>query len=76
MPTPVQRALLATLLAGFCCAGATRDVPEPFWTTPDSPAARQAATWREDGRTADATLMDRIAARPEAEWLNGPDPGP
>ncbi|MGX9885905.1 glycoside hydrolase family 6 protein [Streptomyces sp. NPDC002276] len=76
MPTPVQRALLATLLAGLCCAGATRDVPEPFWTTPDSRAARQAATWREDGRTADATLMDRIAARPEAEWLNGPNPGP
>ncbi|MEV0739903.1 glycoside hydrolase family 6 protein [Streptomyces sp. NPDC050549] len=76
MPMPVQRALLATLLAGLCCAGATRDVPEPFWTAPDSRAARQAATWREDGRTVDATLMDRIAARPEAEWLNGPDPGP
>ncbi|WP_405994004.1 glycoside hydrolase family 6 protein [Streptomyces sp. NBC_00986] len=76
MPTPVRRAVLATLLAGFCCAGATRDVPEPFWTAPDSRAAQQAATWREAGRTADATLMDRIAARPEAEWLNGPDPGP
>ncbi|WP_427923122.1 glycoside hydrolase family 6 protein [Streptomyces sp. cg40] len=76
MPTPVRRALLTTLLAGLCCAGATRDAPEPFWTTPDSRAAQQAAAWREDGRTADATLMDRIAARPEAEWLNGPGPGP
>ncbi|MEW1827510.1 glycoside hydrolase family 6 protein [Streptomyces sp. NPDC088196] len=76
MPNPVPRALLATLLAGLCCAGATRDVPEPFWTAPDSRAAQQAATWREAGRTADATLMDRIAARPEAEWLNGPNPGP
>ena len=76
MPTPVRRALLATLLAGLCCAGAARDVPEPFWTAPDSRAAQQAAAWREAGRTADATLMDRIAGRPEAEWLNGPNPGP
>ncbi|WP_043675076.1 glycoside hydrolase family 6 protein [Streptomyces xylophagus] len=76
MPTPVRRALLATLLAGLCCAGATRDVPEPFWTDPDSRAAQQAATWRAAGRTADAALMDRIAGRPVAEWLNGPDPGP
>ena len=76
MPTPVRRALLATLLAGLCCAGATRDVPEPFWTAPDSRAAQQAATWRAAGRPADAALMDRIAGRPVAEWLNGPNPGP
>ncbi|WP_406460915.1 glycoside hydrolase family 6 protein [Streptomyces sp. NBC_01622] len=75
MPTPVRRALLATLLTGLCCAGATREVPEPFWTDPDSRAAQQATTWREDGRTADAALLDRIAGRPVAEWLNGPNPG-
>ena len=76
MRTPARRALLTTLLAGLCCAGATRDVPEPFWTAPDSRAAQQAATWRAVGRAADAALMDRIAATPVAEWLNGPNPGP
>ncbi|MER7928286.1 glycoside hydrolase family 6 protein [Streptomyces sp. NPDC096057] len=77
MSTPARRVLLAALLAGLCCAGATRDVPDdPFWTAPDSHAAQQAVAWREAGRTADATLMDRIATRPQAEWLNGPDPGP
>ncbi|NNN35554.1 glycoside hydrolase family 6 protein [Streptomyces sp. S3(2020)] len=69
-------ALLATLLVGLCCTGASGDVPEPFWTDPDSPAARQATEWRLQGRAEDAALMDRIAARPQAEWLHGPDPGP
>ncbi|MEV0227059.1 glycoside hydrolase family 6 protein [Streptomyces sp. NPDC050704] len=46
----------------------------PFWIDPESRAAGQAAEWRRTGRTADALLMDRIAARPQAEWLN--DPGP
>ncbi|MEU6377912.1 glycoside hydrolase family 6 protein [Streptomyces sp. NPDC046909] len=67
---------LTALLVGLCCAGASGDVAEPFWTDPDSRAAQQAAEWRRAGRTADATLMDRIADRPQAEWLNGPNPGP
>ena len=45
---------------------------ESFWVDPRSRAALQAAEWRLTGRTADALLMDRIAARPQAEWLNGP----
>ncbi|MFI6968440.1 glycoside hydrolase family 6 protein [Streptomyces phaeochromogenes] len=45
---------------------------ESFWVDPRSRAALQAAEWRLAGRTADALLMDRIAARPQAEWLNGP----
>ncbi|MGP4042849.1 glycoside hydrolase family 6 protein [Streptomyces sp. 2A115] len=48
-------------------------VPE-LWINPQSSAARQAAEWRRTGRTADALLMDRIATRPQAEWLNGPEP--
>ena len=71
--------LLSVLLAGLCCTGASRSAAEPspdLWTDPDSRAARQSAEWRGEGRTADATLMDRIADRPQAEWLNGPNPGP
>ncbi|WP_373466269.1 glycoside hydrolase family 6 protein [Streptomyces phaeochromogenes] len=45
---------------------------ESFWVDPRSRAALQAAEWRLTGRTADALLMDRIATRPQAEWLNGP----
>lgn len=42
-----------------------------FWVDPDSPAARQAQRWREEGRTADAALMERIAGRPVASWPPG-----
>ncbi|MBV1942881.1 glycoside hydrolase family 6 protein [Streptomyces sp. BV286] len=45
-----------------------------FWVDPESPAAGQAAEWRRTGREADALLMERIATRPQAEWLNGPGP--
>lgn len=47
---------------------------EPFFVAPGSHAAGQATAWRAAGRTADAHLMDRIAARPQAEWLTGPRP--
>lgn len=68
--------LAALLLLGLCCTGASGGEAEPFWTDPDSPAARQAAEWRQAGRDTEAALMDRIATRPQAEWLNGPNPGP
>ncbi|MEU6142247.1 glycoside hydrolase family 6 protein [Streptomyces sp. NPDC047081] len=67
------------MLAGACCTGASRgagDTSSPFWVDPDSRAAQQVAAWRRDGRAADAALMDRIALHPQAEWLNGPNPGP
>ena len=78
MPRTLPQALLVALLAGLCCTGAFRGDPAPvsLWTAPDSRAAQQAAEWRRAGRTADAALMDRIATRPQAEWLNGPNPGP
>ena len=47
---------------------------DSFWVDPGSRAAQQAAEWRRTGRTSDALLMDRIAARPQAEWLIGPGP--
>jgi endoglucanase len=40
------------------------------WQNPDSPARRQADSWR-NSRPADATLMDRIASQPVAEWIGG-----
>ncbi|MFC8511866.1 glycoside hydrolase family 6 protein [Streptomyces sp. NPDC057257] len=79
LPGPVGRTLLAALLAGACCTGASRgaaDTSSPFWVDPGSRAAQQAAAWRREGRVADAAIMDRIASRAQAEWLNGPDPGP
>ena len=45
-------------------------------TNPDSHAAWQAAEWHRKGRAADAALMDRIAGRPQAEWITGPNPRP
>ncbi|MFF3559042.1 glycoside hydrolase family 6 protein [Streptomyces sp. NPDC002574] len=46
----------------------------PFWVNPDTAAARQAGQWREDGRDADAALLERIAERPVAEWIGPDDP--
>ena len=39
-----------------------------LWVDPQSPAARQAAAWRST-RPADAALLDKIAAQPQAEWF-------
>ncbi|MGW2228885.1 glycoside hydrolase family 6 protein [Streptomyces formicae] len=41
-----------------------------FWVDPYSAAARQATTWRRQGRTGQARLIERIAGRPQAVWLN------
>ncbi|MFG2499568.1 glycoside hydrolase family 6 protein [Streptomyces sp. NPDC048441] len=47
-----------------------------FWVDPNSAAARQAAQWRSQGYTAKARLINRIAGRAQALWLNDPEPGP
>lgn len=91
MRHPSLSALLAVLLTAVGCGGTGTEAPddpegagaggggtasaEPFWTDPDSNAARQAAEYRLAGRTEDAALLDRIATRAQAEWLTGPDPG-
>ena len=41
-----------------------------LWADPDSPARRQADAWRAT-RPADAAVMDRLAAQPQAHWLGG-----
>ena len=41
-----------------------------IWRNADSPARRQADAWR-SSRPADASLLDRIAAQPIAQWIGG-----
>ena len=41
-----------------------------IWQNPDSPARRQADSWR-SARPADASLMDKIASQPIAQWIGG-----
>jgi endoglucanase len=42
---------------------------QAYWVDPQGPAARQAARWRAQGRTSDASALSRIARRPTAVWL-------
>ncbi|MEV5609233.1 glycoside hydrolase family 6 protein [Streptomyces sp. NPDC052225] len=78
---PFLRPLLGAALAAFLTLGAA---PAPgasapatvFWVDPHTAAARQAAAYRKQHRWADARLIDRIATRPQAAWLNNPNPGP
>ncbi|QNS06863.1 glycoside hydrolase family 6 protein [Streptomyces xanthii] len=74
---PVLGVLLAALLSlAPAAAGHGARAGAVFWVDPDSAAARQAAAYRAQDRTADAELVDRIAGRPQAVWLGGTDPGP
>ncbi|WP_232838721.1 glycoside hydrolase family 6 protein [Streptomyces geranii] len=59
---------------GKQAGGAKGAAVEPLWVDPRSSAARQALEWRAVGRGADAALMDRIASRPQAEWVTGASP--
>ncbi|MBM7173564.1 glycoside hydrolase family 6 protein [Streptomyces sp. G44] len=72
--------LLLGLLGAAASGGAQQARADPgdapvFWTDPDSAAARQAAEWRQQGRTDDALLIDRIATRPQAVWFHDDEPG-
>ncbi|WP_323385380.1 glycoside hydrolase family 6 protein [Streptomyces calidiresistens] len=53
-------------------------VDEELWVDPDSPAARQIAEWRAEGRDEDAETLRLLAEQPLAEWPpgEGGDPGP
>jgi endoglucanase len=53
---------LVALAAAAAIAG-------PFYADPDSGAERQARKYEKRGRTADAQLMRRLAAVPQAFWL-------
>ncbi|MFD4633398.1 glycoside hydrolase family 6 protein [Streptomyces sp. NPDC058284] len=70
-PAPMQTAPPTAPAAP--AAPAVPAVPD-FWVDPDSAAVRQVAQWQREGRTADARLVERIAARPQAVWLYGSGP--
>ncbi len=46
----------------------------PYWVDPKSNAARDAAAYREGGKTQEASLMRKIADQPVAEWIGADDP--
>ncbi|WP_372347896.1 glycoside hydrolase family 6 protein [Streptomyces sp. KL116D] len=72
-----SRPVLGTLLAAFLTLTPSAQAPSvAFWVDPDTAASRQAAAYRAQHRYAEARLIDRIATRPQAVWLNDPNPGP
>ncbi|MEU2787757.1 glycoside hydrolase family 6 protein [Streptomyces sp. NPDC007100] len=46
----------------------------PYWVNPDGKAARQAAAYAKDGKSAEADLIRKIAEQPVAEWIGVEDP--
>jgi endoglucanase len=72
-------AVTALVLAG-CSGGssAPSGAPPPaivppaqseFWVDPASTAAKQVEQWRQDGRTDDASQLEKIARQPVAHWI-------
>jgi endoglucanase len=55
---------------GRVTVGGSLLVGAQVWRNPDSPARRQADTWR-SSRPGDASMMDRIASQPIAQWVGG-----
>ncbi len=55
---------------GHVTSAASLLVGARIWQNPDSPARRQADAWRAS-RPSDATLMERIASQPIAQWIGG-----
>lgn len=84
-------AVLATLTLAAGCSSASdveeasvagaaskagADPASPFWVDPNSSAAQQIQLWQREGRTKDATLLQKIADQPAALWPAGEvDPG-
>ncbi|WP_369199719.1 glycoside hydrolase family 6 protein [Streptomyces sp. PU-14G] len=46
----------------------------PYWVDPAGNAARQAASYEREGKSAEAARMKKIAAQPVAEWIGTEDP--
>ncbi len=74
-------ALVTALGVAACSSGSDEGGPggEPpvapaaseFWVDPSSSAARQIEQWRSEGRTEDATQLEKIARQPLAIWPTG-----
>ncbi|MBO1335386.1 glycoside hydrolase family 6 protein [Streptomyces sp. VRA16 Mangrove soil] len=82
MLTPRKSLYAGALLAALLTVTPATAAPAPsgpaatFWVDPNTQAARQAATYRAQHRWKDAALIDRIARRAQAIWLNGSNPAP
>ncbi|WP_018330431.1 glycoside hydrolase family 6 protein [Actinomycetospora chiangmaiensis] len=71
--------IVALTVAGCSGGGTSEDSATPativpaaaseFWVDPSSTAAKQVQEWRQQGRTADATQLEKIARQPVAHWL-------
>lgn len=76
-PTALAIALVATGCSSDGSSAASRGPeasPNPlagqsFYVDPRSPAVRQAAQWKSEGRTEDAATMEQLAAVPTAAWF-------
>lgn len=73
-------AMIAALTLAGCSGGGTSEDPaspqtivpaaaSEFWVDPASTAAKQVEEWRNQGRTADATELEKIARQPVARWI-------
>jgi endoglucanase len=73
-------AMIAALTLAGCSGGGTNEesaapqtiVPaaaSEFWVDPASTAAKQVQEWRDQGRSADATELEKIARQPVARWI-------
>ncbi|MFE0104339.1 glycoside hydrolase family 6 protein [Streptomyces sp. NPDC059009] len=77
-PRLLRLAVTALALVTTCAPAAGAEAggaPVAFWVNPHTAASHQAAVWRAQKRGADARLVERIARRPQAEWLNKNRPG-
>ena len=58
----------------FAALAVAAAVTGPFYTDPDSNAARQAPKFENQGRSADAQLMRSLSRVPQAFWFTGGSP--
>lgn len=69
---PALAVALLIVVVGFAVFGGAQPGREGgFYVDPTTAAARQVATWEEQGRDADAALLREIADRPVPLWLAG-----
>ncbi|MFI7340711.1 glycoside hydrolase family 6 protein [Streptomyces sp. NPDC050085] len=75
-PRSVLGALLAACVTLLPATSSSQGPGTVFWVDPNTAASRQSAAYRAQHRWSDARLIDKIATRPQATWLNNPNPGP